>query len=343
MGDSDNSEQVEAAEARVSTAESQVNSAMEEMADAEVRLSEAEAQLQTAQKELQELETRREIISQALEQANRLQEETKLQYAAKLANVNALIEEASRRIAIAQTAIDSYLSSNPQAASVVQWLRPSVSPTSVLRPTDLHSRLHLTRPQLEHFITYLSATDRGFHSKVQDYRQQLRTCRGTAEVLQVQQKVRKHMSGYVGESVVCHAFKPYAEKIDTQKRTYFSDGRYTKTDVMVEGLKVPIILGKGEGRYVPAGGSIGIEVKCGQKEYLYSQKEHLIFQSGGHKEADAAITLCSADIQDLAGAKAQELREELKVAGSPMLGMLPRKEDIDAACWAFVNDINTEH
>lgn len=341
MSESDNSEH-QAAESRVAEAESRLDLANREKECAECRLNEAERQLESARKEVQQLQSRYDILSQALEKSAIMLEETTRQYSAKLATVDSLITEANRRIGVAQAAIDGYLRNHPSAASVARWLRPSVSSSTVLRPNDLHSRLHLSRPQLEHFITYLASSDHAFHSRIQDYRQQLKSCRGSAEVLHVQQKVRKYLSGYLGEAVVCHAFKPFAEKVDTQRRTYFNDGHYTKTDVMVEGLKVPVVLGKGGGRYAPAGGSIGIEVKCGQKQYLYSQKEHLIFQSRGHKDADAAITLCSEDIQDLSEEKAEELRGKLRNAGSPMLGMLPRKEEIDAVCWAFVNGKKAE-
>lgn len=350
MSDSENSDsaaEVEAAvaeaEGEVASASGQLDAACEAREQAEAVVQEIAAELEALRSELERLQEEQAILSQALEEATRLLEETQTQYAAHQGNVEALVEEAARRLACAQEALTVYLSNNPNAAYVAQWLRPSVSSTAVLRPNDLHSRLRLTRPQIGHFVNYLAASDAGFYSKLRDYRQQLQRCNGTAEVLQVQQKVRKYMSGYVGEAIVCHAFRPFAGRVDTQKRTYFHDGRYTKTDVEVSGLKVPVILGKGEGRYAPVGGSIKIEVKCGQKEYLYSQKEHLLFQSGGHKGADAALTLCSADIQDLSEPRARELRNELSEAGSPLMGMLPRKEEIDAACWAYINDRDQEN
>ncbi len=38
---------------------------------------------------------------------------------------------------------------------------------------------------------------------------------------------------------------------------------------------------------------MAFEVKCGKAEYLYSQKDHMVFQAEGHKQADAQCTLCS--------------------------------------------------
>jgi hypothetical protein len=86
----------------------------------------------------------------------------------------------------------------------------------------------------------------------------------------------------------------------------------------------------------PVGGSMAFEVKCGKAEYLYSQKDHMIFQSEGHKQADAQCTLCSRDIHDLPEEKQKELRDALHDAGSPMVGMLPRKNEIDQSCLDFI-------
>ena len=99
---------------------------------------------------------------------------------------------------------------------------------------------------------------------------------------------------------------------------------------------MPVILGRGEGMSASVGGSIAIEVKCGRASYLYSQKDHMVFQSGGHQEANASITVCSRDIRDLTPEQEEELREALRSAGSPLLGMLPTKDEIDKACWDIV-------
>lgn len=325
----------------------------EEIAEAEAAVAEAEAHCEEANankdacaKQLEEakaklaglVETRGQVQKSSQETAQLLAE-LHTEYSARMGRVTALVDEAQRRLQRARAAMDKYLQASPSAAAVARWLAPDVKSTGVLRLDDLHSRLRMNSPQMYQFLGYLEGKDAGFRAKVQDYRRQLHACRGSAEVLQVQGKVRKYMSGYLGEAVANHALRPYAGNVSTQARTYFTDGRYTKTDLLAEGLKVPVVLGKGAGRYAPQGGSIGIEVKCGQPAYLYSQKEHLLFQSGGHKGADAAVTLCSADIQDLPEEKQRELREELAKAGSPMLGMLPKKDDMDEACWAYVNGI----
>jgi hypothetical protein len=79
-------------------------------------------------------------------------------------------------------------------------------------------------------------------------------------------------------------------------------------------------------------------VKCGKADYLYAQMEHMVFQAEGHKQADAQCTLCSRDIHDLAPEKEKALRDALRAAGSPMVGMLPTKNEIDQSCLEFVRE-----
>jgi hypothetical protein len=46
--------------------------------------------------------------------------------------------------------------------------------------------------------------------------------------------------------------------------------------------------------------------------------------------------ICTRDIHDLSPEKENELREKLRKAGSPMIGMLPRKDELDDGCIRFV-------
>ena len=69
-----------------------------------------------------------------------------------------------------------------------------------------------------------------------------------------------------------------------------------------------------------------------------------MFQAGGHRAANASATICTADIHDLPETEERELRDRLRTAGSPMLGMLPRKRDIDRALYeAIVYGIGKGH
>ena len=106
--------------------------------------------------------------------------------------------------------------------------------------------------------------------------------------------------------------------------------------MILYGLKKTLILGRGEGMAAPAGGNLGIEVKSGKKEYIFEQLSHMEKQAKGHSQCDISCTVCSRDIKDLSPEKEQLLRSRLSEAGSPILGMLPRKSELDKDCIEFV-------
>ena len=114
------------------------------------------------------------------------------------------------------------------------------------------------------------------------------------------------------------------------------DGGYTKVDLIVYGLTNPLVLGRGVGMGAREGGSLAVEVKSGHSSYLYQQLSHMQDQAFGHKSCDASCVICTRDIHDLSLEKENELREKLREAGSPMIGMLPRKDDLDNRCINFV-------
>lgn len=84
------------------------------------------------------------------------------------------------------------------------------------------------------------------------------------------------------------------------------------------------------------GSDFAVEVKSGKKEYLYDQISHMKKQAMGHKACALSCTVCTRDIKDLPPEKEQALRSAMEEVGSPLLGMLPRKEEIDQACFNFV-------
>ena len=67
-----------------------------------------------------------------------------------------------------------------------------------------------------------------------------------------------------------------------------------------------------------------------------SQAAHMETQAKGHKSCDISCTVCTRDIHDLHPEQQEEVKNRLKAAGSPILGMLPRKSDLDARCIRFV-------
>ena len=125
-------------------------------------------------------------------------------------------------------------------------------------------------------------------------------------------------------------------RVETQGKYYLEDGSYTKADMILYDLKEPLILGKGSGMGAQRGGNLGIEVKSGYKEYLYAQLSHMEKQAKGHSKCDISCTVCTRDITDLPPDKEELLRAKLKEAGSPMMGMLPYKTQLDEDCIVFV-------
>ena len=282
-------------------------------------------------------EQRNELARHCLSVATQVAETVQAECAARLARAASLVETGKARLRQAQEALNAYLESNPQAAEFHSWIKWSPEPNLAITPADLHARLNLSTEKQRYFFEYLSDRDPAFRAKVAMYREQLGAARGPAEKHAVQLKMRRNLSGYYGEKVVEQAFSPLGGKVEAQAQHVFEDGKSTRTDLIVKNLKVPVVLGRGEGMGARAGGSIAVEVKCGKASYLYSEKDHMVFQSAGHQSSTASVTICSRDIKDLTPEQEAALREALREAGSPIIGMLPRKDEIDRACWQMVS------
>jgi hypothetical protein len=326
-----------------SSEEDDVATAESAVVEAESNLVAAEEALEAAKDHRMQMEQRNDLAHQCLDMATQLAETVQTECATRTASASAHIETGKSRLENAKTALDAYLDTHPPAAEFHSWLKWSPDPDAPITPKELHSRLNLSVEQQRYYFEYLADRDSAFRAKIEDYRSQLEDANGPAERHVVQLKMRRNLSGYCGEKIVEQALSPLGHKADTQARTTFEDGRYTKTDLIIDDLKVPVILGRGEGMSAPVGGAIAIEVKCGRASYLYSQKDHMVFQSGGHQEANASMTVCSRDIKDLTPEQEEEVREALRNAGSPLIGMLPTKDEIDKACWEMVTGSDTKN
>lgn len=320
-------------EAKVSAAESVVT-------EAEDAVVVAEGALEETKEHRMQMGQRNELARQCLDMTTQLAETVQMECAVRLTSSASLLETGRTRIESAKIALHAYLDAHPSAAEFHSWIKWFPQLNKPITPKELLSRLNLSPEQQRYFLEYLSDRDPIFRTKIADYRRQLDTANGSAERLAVQLKIRRNLSGYCGEKIVEHGLSPLGHKSDTQARTTFEDGRFTKTDLLIEDLKVPVILGRGKGMSASVGGSIAIEVKCGRASYLYSEKDHMVFQSGGHQEADTSMTICSRDIKDLTPEQEKELRKALRNAGSPLLGVLPAKDAIDKACWEIVTGTN---
>ena len=318
--------------------ESSVAEAEAAVEQAQSMLEQAKAELERALENRQAMEQRADLAKQAQTMAEQTLEQTQQECNTRLAAVDQAIGVGTARLNAAQQALNAYLATNPPAAQFHAWLKWNTAQHGgPITPDILRDRMNISSEQQRMFQEYLYERNSGYRGMVDKYRSQWAAARGDAERNIVARKVRIHLSGEFGEQMARHALAPLGARIETQGRTFVGDnGRYTKTDLQVTGLRVPVILGRGDGMGASVGGSMAFEVKCGKAEYLYSQKDHMIFQAEGHRQADAQCTLCSRDIHDLPAEKQKELRDALRDAGSPMVGMLPRKNEIDQSCLDFV-------
>lgn len=320
-----------AAEAAVVAAEAAV-------AAAETALYAAETAYAVAVANRQAMEMRVNLAKTAQFQAQKLLIETQQECNLRLIAVQQSIGTGVSRLKAAQQALSEYLAANIAVAEFHTWLKwnPAQDGRPVT-PDTLRDRMNLSLEQRRLFQEYLYDRNPAYRKQVEKYRNQWAAAKGDAERNIIARRVRIHLSGEFGEQLARHALAPLGGRIETQGRTFVGDnGRYTKTDLLVTDLRVPVILGRGEGMGAPVGGSMAFEVKCGKAEYLYSQKDHMVFQAEGHKQADAQCTLCSRDIHDLPPEKEKELRDALREAGSPIVGMLPTKNEIDQSCLDFI-------
>ena len=306
-------------------------------------LAQAQAALEQATANRQAMEQRVGSARQAQALADLARQQAQAECAVRSAAVHRSIDLGTARLTAAQQALNAYFATNPSAEQFHRWL--NWTPTrqaGPVTPEILRERMNLPPEHRRLLQENLYERDPGYRRLVDRYRGEWAAAQGDVERNLVGRKARRHLSGAFGEHLARHALAPLGGRIETQGRTFVGDqGRYTKTDLIVTDLHVAVILGRGEGMGAPVGGSLAFEVKCGKANYLYGQKEHMVFQAEGHKEADAHCTFSSRDIHDLPTEKEKELRDTLREAGSPLVGMLPRKDEIDQSCLNFIRESET--
>lgn len=304
---------------------------------AQTGLDEARYTIEKAAEDHQRMEQRVELAKQALAMAEQTLERVQQECASRMQEVGNSIDIGKSRLAAAQRALDAYLATSPPAARFDEWLRWHPESGRPITPDIIRDRLELSRQQQQLLHEYLYDRNPNYRNMVDKYRGEWVAANGDVERNIVNRNARIHLCGAHAEHLARHALAPLGGKVETQGRTLVGDdGRYTKTDLIVTDLRVPVVLGRGEGMGAPVGGSLAFEVKCGKADYLYAQKDHMLFQAEGHKQADAHCTLCSRDIHDLPPEKEKELRDAMRAAGSPLVGMMPAKNDIDRSCLAFI-------
>ena len=316
----------------------QIESLNNQLKELNQRISVTQKQLEKAQQVYQKAQKRTEIDKENCMRCRSLCEDYGATCSQTLTQLNNFVEKGIAHLNKANEALEGYLATNAGAASMRQWKDWQPQQGAVVSPKDIHDRMSLSPEVQNEFSKYLYERDSSFRSLCDKYSQRFNEANGSAEKHAVRIQAISNISGEYAEKLVAYALSPLG-KVTTQNRTYFEDGRYTKTDILVTDLKNNVILGKGEGRFAPVGGSIAAEVKTGQASYIASQKEHMEFQAGGHQTASCSVVFCSRDIKDLSENKEDEVRSALKNAGSPIFATLPRKEEIDAAVWDTIINI----
>ena len=197
----------------------------------------------------------------------------------------------------------------------------------IIKPNNLKEMLGLDNEKKRAYFSYLYNNDKQFQEQVNKLKKEYKDAKTYLEKDKILRKIRQTLAGNFVEKYVETSLSGLGD-IKTQHREEMDD-TYSKVDIRIENLKKPFILGKGEcGKYVKEGGTLSIEIKAGKKEYLKSQKEHLIFQTKAHKKSsDASLILTTKNIHDLKDE--YEFRQIFKDECVSIMAMLPRKEEID--------------
>lgn len=307
-----------------------------EVAAAGAELAQATEEYQKAVQHRERLEYRYELAVKCVNIAQEMLDTLNLRFNYSRARITETITVGNARLQTAYEDLKRYLSriSPDVLRETTDFYSYEPEENKPVTPKDVHDRLKASKSVVNAILEYLYCTDLKFRGSVD------RLCKELASPgheSSVETKIKKNIVGRLCEELVIRCFVPMGEKVETQAVYYLDDGSYTKVDMILYGLKEPLILGKGAGMGAQKGGNLGIEVKSGYKEYLFAQLDHMEKQAKGHTQCDLSCTVCTRDITDLPPEKEERLRSKLRAAGSPMLGMLPYKAELDEECIHFVN------
>lgn len=312
-----------------------IAAASAEVAVAAAELAEATEEYQRAREHRERLEYRRDLAQKCVDLAQANLDMFRLRYQYGRAQINKIVISGCGRLQAAHDDLEAYLARiSPQTRQSIHdyksWEPEEKRPVN---PKEIHDRLNPNEDMVDGILEYIYVTDSRFRASID------RLCAQLGDpwnIVAIEAKIKKNVVGRLCEELVIQAFQPMGERIETQHMCYFDNGSFTKVDMILYGLKEPLILGRGEGMGGKKGGSLAIEVKSGRAEYIYSQVAHMEIQAKGHKSCDISCTVCTRDINDLCPEQKEEVKDRLKAAGSPILGMLPRKSELDARCIRFV-------
>lgn len=314
-----------------------IAAASAEVAAAGAELARVTEEYQKAVEHRKQLEHRCELAKKCVDIAQEMLDTLNLRFNYSRNKLNETISRGNGRLKNAYEDLKKYLSrlSLINLRDISDFMTYKPKEKEPVTPKDIHDRLHASKSVVNAILEYLYCTDLKFRGAVDRLCLQLQS---PENVSSVEVKIKKNIVGRLCEELVIRCFSPMGEKVETQAVFYLEDGRYTKADMILYGLKEPLILGRGSGMGAQKGGNLGIEVKSGSKEYIYAQLKHMERQAKGHSQCDLSCTVCSRDITDLSPEKEELLRNKLREAGSPLMGMLPYKEELDAECINFVKE-----
>lgn len=308
-----------------------------EIAAAGVELVQTTEEYQQAVQHRERLEDRYELAKRCVDIAQEMLDTLRLRFRYSQATITETITVGNARLRQAYEDLNRYLSRNSPDVrkEIVDFYSYEPDRNKPVTPKDVHDRLNVSKSIVHAILEYLYCTDQKFHRSVDRLCDQFRVPGNESSV---ETKIKKNIVGRLSEELVIRSFAPMGRKVETQGRYYLKDGSYTKVDLILYGLKEPLILGRGSGMGAKKGGNLGIEVKSGYKEYIFTQLNHMEKQAKGHLKCDISCTICTRDITGLPPDKEELLRSTLREAGSPILGMLPYKAELDTECIAFVKE-----
>lgn len=307
-----------------------------EIADIESQLVPARQEYEEAVRHREALERRYNMAIKCVNLAQERLETLQMKFESGKRSIESTVSNGCARLNMAYQDLTTYLSRiAPDVKNKIdKWFNEKPKNNIPVYPKNIRDKLDVDEKVVDAILEYLYSTDSGFRVNVDGYCNEMKS----GDYSGAELKIKKQMVGRLCEEIVIRAFKPISTKITTQARESLPDGRYTKVDMIVYGLTNPLILGRGEGMGTREGGTLAVEVKSGHSIYLYQQLSHMQDQAYGHKGCDASCVICTRDIHDLSLEKENELREKMREAGSPIIGMLPRKDDLDGRCINFVKE-----
>ena len=234
------------------------------------------------------------------------------------------------------TPLSSLWGSAP-AAAWTSW-RPAQGGGAIM-PPEVLNRFRVNERELRDITRHMALNDKVFQQEILRRRRDYASAQGPAERDAVYLQTTKNSAGLWGNRFSALALAPFAQEVACERYVadMEADGRGgTVTDLVLKKLHSGFVIGRGTGAGAPRGGSISVEIKTGQKDYIYAQLQHMRKQVGGHGGESASLCLVSRDFKDLPRDKQRAFRGSLHAAGSRVFAVLPRKEVIDQLCWEQV-------